>query len=331
MSRTPAAIGAALAVIAIAAGAAPAAADDYEDLAAAEDLVALVEHVAAEQTLDGALDSTDERESELVMGAGGDSAEVLLGADVAVSLPVGQDARAGLLATGDKAVVTEDDGAFVALEKDDGSVQVVFSIVDAASATHYPFEVQAPDGAQWVTMDDGAVLLLDEEGSIVVGAAAPWAVDATGAAVATRFELTDGVLTQVVDHRAQGVTYPVVADPWLGADLFERVWNDTYRSDLRVNIRKSTWGQAMHLPSPDKWAIFSTAGWNEVKDKSPRVTEKATLQQQYECHVAGGCFNIAGDWNLEKFRPNRTALAGWGWLVTSHRCNWLTASGGERG
>lgn len=52
-----------------------------------------------------------------------------------------------------------------------------------------------------------------------------------------------------------------------------------------------------------------------------------TLQQQDECHDAGGYLNLAGEWNLEKLRPDRTAAAGWGWRVPERRCSWTTASG----
>lgn len=43
--------------------------------------------------------------------------------------------------------------------------------------------------------------------------AAPWATDANGNDVATHYEVVDGSLVQVVDHRSSGVAYPVVADP----------------------------------------------------------------------------------------------------------------------
>ena len=287
--------------------------------------MALVADVAGDRTSKGALDAGEQRESELVVDDG--VAELTLGDGVRVSLPVGDEAAVAESDNGDQVVVAEDETAFAALEKDDSSVQVVFSIVDADEPVDFPFVVEPVAGARWVLLDGGGALYLDRQGGIVVGAVTPWAVDAAGAAVPTRFEVRGDSLVQVVDHRRAGVTYPVVADPWLGSDLFSKVTRDTYNGDLRINATKSTWGNAMHLPNASSWAIFFTAGWNEVKAKQPRVTEKATLKQQYECHVAGGYFNIAGTWNLEKFRPNRTAAAGWGWRVETHRCNWTTASG----
>lgn len=329
MSETRVAAAAALIGAMSVAGAAPAQAAQHGDLQAAEQLVSLAGDVAARHTQKGALDASATRRSELAVDAGAGVARLELVDGVAVSLPIGDDARTGELATGDAAVVTEDDTAFAALEKDDGSVQVLYSITSPASPTRYPFTVDTDDNARWHILDGGSALLVEPSGSIVVGAVAPWAVDAAGKAVPTRFEVANGVLTQVVGHRAEDVTYPVIADPWLGVDLFSHVWRDTYRGELRINARKSTWGQAMHVPAAGNLSVFLIAGWNEVKAKQPRVTEKLSLHQQYECHVAGGYFNLAGDWNLEKFRPNRPS--GWGWRVAEHRCNWLTASGGERG
>ena len=42
---------------------------------------------------------------------------------------------------------------------------------------------------------------------------APWAVDASGADVATHYELADNAIVQVVDHSEREISYPVVADP----------------------------------------------------------------------------------------------------------------------
>ncbi len=42
---------------------------------------------------------------------------------------------------------------------------------------------------------------------------APWAVDASGADVATHYELVDNAIVQVVEHAESDISYPVVADP----------------------------------------------------------------------------------------------------------------------
>lgn len=52
------------------------------------------------------------------------------------------------------------------------------------------------------------------------------------------------------------------------------------------------------------------------------LLSKQTLKQQFECHATGALF--AGQWNLEKFRPNRTVT--WVKGVGTHHCNWNTAT-----
>ncbi len=87
-------------------------------------------------------------------------------------------------------------------------------------------------------------------------------------------------------------------------------------------------GEMSHTPpNAAGIEIMLSSGWAEATAKAPRLNEKATLRQQYECHVwGGGFYNIAtGEWNLEKFRPTRTTTWVWGG-VARHRCNWTTAN-----
>lgn len=67
-------------------------------------------------------------------------------------------------------------------------------------------------------------------------------------------------------------------------------------------------------------------GWKEIASKYPStVSLNRSFYQQYQCHVAGGYFTIAGPWNLEGFRPPRTTH--WSSGVAKHHCNWNTPDG----
>lgn len=69
---------------------------------------------------------------------------------------------------------------------------------------------------------DGHDLRLEADGSVSVSVdgvpvgyvAAPWAFDADGTPVPTRYEVTEGSLVQIVDHTARDYAYPITADPW---------------------------------------------------------------------------------------------------------------------
>jgi hypothetical protein len=56
-------------------------------------------------------------------------------------------------------------------------------------------------------------MILDHKRRELGVIAAPWARDANGRAIPTRYEIQGTTLVQVVDHRRPGVVYPVVADP----------------------------------------------------------------------------------------------------------------------
>lgn len=243
---------------------------------------------------------------------------------VSLRLPFPEQTGAARVLDDGTAVFDHGNGArTVPLLKDDGSVQVTSVLRDASAPDEYEYDFSAP-GLEQITQDeDGVLTLLDAEGEYLGGVAAAWAKDAEGRDVPTRYEIDGTTVTQVIEHTGDGVTHPVTADPWLGIDLFSETSTDEYEGDLRVNAQKSTWGQVNHLPAPSSWSVFLGPGWDELVDKQPEVTEKLTLHQQYNCHVAGGYGQIAGDWNLEKIRPNRTNH--WSYGVAVHRCNWETA------
>lgn len=96
-------------------------------------------------------------------------------------------------------------------------IQTVINSDLAAESYEYPL---APGVDPVINVDGSVDLLLAAEGiSVGVGHLdSPWAFDAQGNAVATRFVVIDGTLAQIVDHRVPGTAYPVVADPMYQGD-----------------------------------------------------------------------------------------------------------------
>jgi hypothetical protein len=94
-------------------------------------------------------------------------------------------------------------------------VQMLTTITDETAPTRYSYDLDLEAGEHLDVVDGGAVVT-DADGTVLLAAAAPWATDAEGAAVPTRYEVDGSTLTQVVDHTAVDAAYPVVADPiWL--------------------------------------------------------------------------------------------------------------------
>jgi hypothetical protein len=91
--------------------------------------------------------------------------------------------------------------------------QSLIEITGVAAPQRFAFDVALPGGARLVA-DGAGLAALDAEGRSIGALEAPWAVDAAGVAVPTRFEVVDrDTFVQVVEHRTVA-TYPVYADPW---------------------------------------------------------------------------------------------------------------------
>lgn len=110
----------------------------------------------------------------------------------------------------------------VVYRNDNGSAQVVvpttvqgvqvLTVIERADAPeHYAYPASASES---VTLTPGGgAAFLNAEGAPVALVPAPWAQNASGNDVTTRFTTDGKVLGQYVAHKATGQDYPVVADP----------------------------------------------------------------------------------------------------------------------
>ena len=100
---------------------------------------------------------------------------------------------------------------------------VLLRINSADAATEYRFENAVPADVTVITGDDGSLQFFDADGTEAGFISHPWAFDASGDEVPTRYSIDGTTLIQTVDHH--GAAYPVIADPswwetaggWLGA------------------------------------------------------------------------------------------------------------------
>lgn len=145
---------------------------------------------------------------------------VSLGADgtspVTIEMPNADEAKDATKLADGTVVYPGTDGSANAVIPVNGGVQMVTTIADAGAPTQYPYGVNVPAGGKVVVNEDGSAAVLDAEGSTVLAIPAPWATDAAGVSVPTRFTTDGQTLTQVIDHTSGAFAYPVVADPvWL--------------------------------------------------------------------------------------------------------------------
>ncbi|RJF40971.1 hypothetical protein D4740_10615 [Actinomyces sp. 2119] len=270
------------------------------------------------------------------------------GKEVSVTLPYAETSETAV-PVGDGVVSFANEQGFtsVPVVKEDGSAQVALMVESADAPERFPFQVGLPEGATAeVTEEDGGVVFTSAEGEFLGGLTPPWAKDVNGTELATRYEVEETssggvVVTQVIEHHSGGAAYPVVADPWLGIDLFGEAEYDRPETDghgdVVLSVMLSRWGWYWYITGgnppvmpPQPWTgqgILLTAGWDEVVDKLDRADDKPTIRHQYECHVALGYIVWAPPplggagvhWDFEMARVNKPD---WPMDILEHRCNW---------
>lgn len=196
-------------------------------------------------------------------------------------------------------------------EKEDGSVQIIFSIDSSSSSSRYEFPIDA-DYSDIKIFNDGSAIATDSKGEFVFGIASPWAHDATGQQVPTWFEISHEGIVQVVDHTSGEFNYPITADPWLGVDLYTNVYistgGDADGQGWKINATPTTWGKANR--APHIWFAHR----DELKTKAGRWNE--SVQEQLYCHIAGYPLSLP-EYNLESWRP----VVNWSISLAKYRCN----------
>lgn len=134
-----------------------------------------------------------------------------------IELPDEIDVKDGEVAEDGTVVfaATDDSGDAVAVQTlEDGSTRIQTVIGSAASAHEFGYRM---DGYLPYQSDTGEVIFVSADGEYVP-VAAPWATDANGAQVETRYEVRGDELFQIITAD-ESTVYPVVADPswqWYG-------------------------------------------------------------------------------------------------------------------
>jgi hypothetical protein len=152
-----------------------------------------------------------------VVEIGGDASEGVVlttpnGDQVEIGLPGDPDKRGRLV--GDSVVFEETAPAtnVVVQAVEGGGTRQLITIADDSAPRRHEFSISIPDGGRSLVSDDGSVLVVDQNEQLVTSVDAPWARDAAGVAVPTRFEVNGSTVTQVIDFSADSA-FPVTADP----------------------------------------------------------------------------------------------------------------------
>jgi hypothetical protein len=136
------------------------------------------------------------------------------------------------------------DTDFVVQEMESGT-RVLSVSKSRLATTELTYRIGSPARLSLSVQPDGSVQVLDGSGTVTATIETPWAYDAQGVAVPTHFTVKGDQLTQVVEHRGAGVTYPVTADPSvISCSTFVACLKFNRSETLRVNNAAITGGVA---------------------------------------------------------------------------------------
>jgi hypothetical protein len=194
----------------------------------------------------------------------------------------------------------------VPVVKTDGSVAITSIIKSANSANSFKYRFNLPKGVKLILdSSTGAVDAVDDKGNWIAGIAKPWAIDARGADVPTRFEVSGNSLVQMVDTKSNAFAYPIVADPWLGFSLIQRAtWSRTLWS----------WSPTLMVYPTEYGRYYAStfavsAGWAETIDKGLQSgfpnPNSASMKVQFDCHFIFVRYRNRDktSWNLDSKLP----------------------------
>lgn len=273
-------------------------------------------------------DSLTPRESELVLDNNSTLAEVdgeslsVLDAEGQVDVPLDTaepivisdsgrsqieisrpgDAISTEIAPGVLAAQSGDSSTSVTALKDDGSVQMATILESEQAPSVYSYDFSLPTGA---TIGDfhGGVIIRDSDGNLLGGFPEAWAKDANGKSVRTWYEIQGTSVRQVIDHKGnQNIKYPIVADPAYARGMIHKVlqekW-DTKKGGWDIRFEVTAWARWVQPFAPG--TVYSE-GLKDLREHHPRSMAKATMAQQWHCHVTGlpGTYNIG----LESWRKS---------------------------
>lgn len=248
---------------------------------------------------------------------------------IGITLPFADKADRGKINDNGQLEYDNNNGSStVPVSKQDGSLQIATIITSDRAPEEYEYDLSLPTGSQLEIASDGGAVISSAQGEFIGAFLPPWAKDARGVKIPTHYQIEEGNLVQVVSHRdLDGLTYPAVADPWLGIDLISRVnWsgNRAARTEI-ASIHVTPWLGTVWATSLGGPAAVDNAGWSELLTKTGSRINWVTYRQQWACHAylapfAGG---LGSGTNTTYDLEYRRGVVGD--PITGaprHQCNW---------
>lgn len=269
----------------------------------------------APEAVSNAAEDTIATPAEVTAAAGATTVTLPLDPELGITVDTGESTFTIEIPSADTATGSINaDSGIVSYDNHDGSATVAVANEDSSTSLHTIIE--GPNAPQEYSYDyvgdvrleqlpDGGIVLVDRSGDLVASIAEPWAKDARGRTVSTRYIVKGSTLTQIVEHDA-GSAYPIVADPTtLGSNTFyTKVVQNSGSQGLYISV----------YPAQIKWNAYSgDTIYANYRAIVPSAYQGNKWRDQLVCHAANvGIWK--SPWNLDSWRPDvgyaRTVLAG---------------------
>lgn len=169
-----------------------------------------------------------------------------------IGLPQLEDVKDGVVAEDGTVVYETSEETTLAVQVVPEGVRVLTVLDSEDAPTRFDYALDVGEGGSAQMVEDGSVLIFDSEGNPVSVVESPWAIDAAGTAVPTRYELSGNTLTQVINHTDGSYVYPIVADP---------SWSDIWQHIKNAGSKAQS--AAKWLGNKAQWVIGKS--WSGVK------------------------------------------------------------------
>ncbi|AOX46625.1 hypothetical protein BJP65_13115 [Microbacterium sp. BH-3-3-3] len=201
------------------------------------------------------------------------------------------------------AVLNQNNGSsIVPVPQANGSVAIHAVLNDSSAPESFEYTLKLDEGDVLVSAGEGGGFgVFDAAGSPRVLGAEPWAKDANGVEVATRYEIVGDMVIQHVDHHAANYAYPIVADPYMRNAL---VQSHRWETSNRVLVTPTQYARGW--AGNVWWVNVGNAGFDELVSKqigSQRGRLNNSARNQYICHVGYAPFKST--WNLETSKGDK--------------------------
>jgi len=170
----------------------------------------------------------------------------------------------------------------VVVETYEDSIRVLTVLNNADTPTKYRYKIHIPRKGKIKKLQDGGIIILDQNETLFGGFTPPLAIDKKGRKIPTHYEIKGDELIQVIDHLNVNVTYPIVAGSYGGTNLIHHAnWMREYI------LGQWRWILDVH---PTQWAniysnnyLIGVYGAEELVRETKIYTNAQGLKDQYIC------------------------------------------------